>query len=805
MRFAVVVVALAGAAGGCAYSGAPANGEQECAPPGGKRCPDGYFCAANNTCWQNGTVPQLDGGPNDGPGSGGVSGTGGGSGAGGSVIGGRGGAGTGGGGGTSGTSGGGPGGSAGGAGGTGGSAGGAGGTGGSAAGRGGGGGTGGGVAGTGGGTGGTGGAPVLHMISVVKAGSGSGRVTSTTAGIDCGSDCFESYSAGAMVTLTAAADASSTFTGWSGGTCTGTAPCTLTVSAAATVTATFSLRTWVLTTVLAGSGGGTVTSNPTGINCGTDCTETYGHGTMVALTAAPNGQSLFTGWSGACTGGGACTVTMDQARNVTATFTAQSYGLTVIKAGNGASLGGVTSIPAGIECGADCSEAYAAGTTVMLTASAAAGARFTGWSDPGCGTALTCAVTIGGVVSITATFTLVEHTLTVLKSGSGAGTVSSTPTGINCGTTCVANFAYGTTVSLTPVADPNSLFTGWGGACSGTGACVVTMNQARSATATFVPTYVVTTAVSGGPAGTVISPTSSTPGSVCSGAMCRVPAGGAVAATAPSLTNWFFEGWSGAVTTTTPAVTISNVTANATITARYINTRSEPCRDSPPANGATTSRPNVTTTYTTAGGWSLPAVCPWACNVNYCATASMTCVVTYVDQISYATGAASKWYGGDDRAGSSRSVGTGQSITPSAAVVMDRFGLAVNRGFSYASNGQPATTAINLRLERRTSAGAISATYNVVVPVDYADDWVYWTTPSTTLAAGTTQIFTSWMTNAFSNPVNSGTSGDSAAGFALGEGFSGSVTSGDLTAWANWGTHPWDFHFRIQRRNTQCQ
>jgi hypothetical protein len=284
-----------------------------------------------------------------------------------------------------------------------------------------------------------------------------------------------------------------------------------------------------------------------------------------------------------------------------------------------------------------------------------------------------------------------------------------------------------------------------------------------------------------------------------------VPLGGTVAATAPSLTNWYFNGWSGGVTSTMAAVSISNVTANASLTASYINTRSEACRDLPPANATTTSRPNVTTTYTTAGGWSTPALCPFSCNTDYCLTTSSTCVATWLDQISYATGTATHWFGGDDRTAiGPRSVGAGQSITPSSSVVMDRFGINIDRGFTSSMNGTPATTAVNLRLDRRTSAGAISATYTTVVPTTYSGGWVYWTTPATTLAAGTEQIFTAWMTNAFTNPVNSGNVGDSNAGFTLGQGYSATVTSGDLASWASWSEHPWDFHFRIQRRNTQC-
>jgi uncharacterized repeat protein (TIGR02543 family) len=77
-----------------------------------------------------------------------------------------------------------------------------------------------------------------------------------------------------------------------------------------------------LTVTKSGAGSGTVTSNPTGVNCGTDCSELFNHGTSVTFTAAPATGSTFSGWSGSCTGTTTCTVTMDQARTVTATFTA---------------------------------------------------------------------------------------------------------------------------------------------------------------------------------------------------------------------------------------------------------------------------------------------------------------------------------------------------------------------------------------------------------------------------------------------------------------------------------------------------
>ncbi len=79
------------------------------------------------------------------------------------------------------------------------------------------------------------------VLTVVRAGVGSGLVVSTPPGIDCGLDCTESYAANTAVSLTAIPDAGSVLVGWSGG-CVGTGlSCELTMDAAKTVTATFDL------------------------------------------------------------------------------------------------------------------------------------------------------------------------------------------------------------------------------------------------------------------------------------------------------------------------------------------------------------------------------------------------------------------------------------------------------------------------------------------------------------------------------------------------------------------------------------
>jgi hypothetical protein len=76
-------------------------------------------------------------------------------------------------------------------------------------------------------------------ITVSKGGTGTGTVASTPAGINCGTDCSESFAGGAVVTLSAAPGSGSRFDGWSGGGCTGTAPCTLTGNSSLSVSATF--------------------------------------------------------------------------------------------------------------------------------------------------------------------------------------------------------------------------------------------------------------------------------------------------------------------------------------------------------------------------------------------------------------------------------------------------------------------------------------------------------------------------------------------------------------------------------------
>jgi hypothetical protein len=157
-------------------------------------------------------------------------------------------------------------------------------------------------------------------LTVTLAGAGTGTVTSVPAGINCPGTCVAPYAPGTMVTLTATPTGGSSFTGWSGGGCSGTGTCVVTMAAATAVTATFGGPPQTLTVTLAGTGTGTVTSAPAGISCPGTCAFAFAAGSSVTLTHAAAAGSTFTGWSGACSGTGACVVTMSAAMAVTATF-----------------------------------------------------------------------------------------------------------------------------------------------------------------------------------------------------------------------------------------------------------------------------------------------------------------------------------------------------------------------------------------------------------------------------------------------------------------------------------------------------
>ena len=212
--------------------------------------------------------------------------------------------------------------------------------------------------------------------------------------------------------------------------------------------ATIKITNNILTITKTGTGSGTVTSNPGGINCGVTCSNEFASSQIVILTATPSVDSIFAGWSGDadCSDG---VVTMNASKTCTATFTLSQYTLTVSKAGTGS--GTVTSSPAGINCGTDCTEPYNYGTVVTLTAAASTGSTFGGWSGACTGTG-TCTVTMDAAKSVTATFNLTLPNVSVIlvpdsTSIPRGGTLGYTVTGTN-NTTSSQTFQYWTYVTL---------------------------------------------------------------------------------------------------------------------------------------------------------------------------------------------------------------------------------------------------------------------------------------------------------------------------------------------------------------------
>ncbi len=282
------------------------------------------------------------------------------------------------------------------------------------------------------------------------------------------------------------------------------------------------------------TGSGTVISGDGAINCGSVCSAGYFSGSVVTLTATPAPGWAFTNWNGCDTiVGNTCTVKMALARNVTATFTGL-YLLSVSAVGSGT----ITSADGGINCGTACSHSYLSGSSVVLTATPAVGWVFASWS--GCDTVTAgnaCNVTMSSARSVSATFI---PTLTV--SPTGSGTVTSSDGTINCPTVCSANYATGTTVTLTATPAGGWAFTGWGGCDIAQGSvCTVHMISGRNVTATFKLTYMLSVTTSG--SGTVTtSDLYINCGSNCSH---LYPSGSQVLLTATPAVGSTFSNWSG--------------------------------------------------------------------------------------------------------------------------------------------------------------------------------------------------------------------------------------------------------------------
>lgn len=320
-----------------------------------------------------------------------------------------------------------------------------------------------------------------RTLTVIRSGTGSGLVSSAPAGVLCGGDCTETYADNTSVTLSATASPGSSFEGWSGA-CSGSGACTVSMTDARQVNAQFQAGSYTLSVTRSGNATGIVTASSGELSCGSVCSATYTGGSTVTLTAIPGPHARFAGWSGACSGTASCVVSMVAARSVTATFTATRHTLTVRQSGSG--TGTITGKPAGLSCSGECSALQLAASTITLKAKAASGSRFMGWTGA-CRGVSTCTVKMSADTTVGAIFEKIPYTLSYVRAGSGHGEVTLTPNGQVCSLSCKQSVLSGTTVVLSATPAAGSTFVGWAGACRGTGACTVTVRAATTVAANF--------------------------------------------------------------------------------------------------------------------------------------------------------------------------------------------------------------------------------------------------------------------------------------------------------------------------------
>ncbi len=378
--------------------------------------------------------------------------------------------------------------------------------------------------------------PATLVIAPTAGSRGGGTITSAPAGINCTINdgittgvCSVTFTTNTNVTLTQIPTGSSIFQGWSGD-CIGN-PCQVTVAQTHVAEVTYrSPPTGIVAVTGVGSGSGTVTSAPAGIFCtitngvaGGGCSASFDAGVAVTLSAVSAGTAAFTGYTGACSGG-TCTVivTSGATTAVGAGFAASiPTTLTVRPSPASRGSGTISSSPAGINCTVNdgiasgvCSVAFATGTIVTLTQLASGGSIFQGWSGDCVGNPCQISMTQSRVGEITYRIPP-PGIVTVAGTGTGNGSVTSSPSGISCTVTagvtsgiCSATFDAGATVSLIGGSSNNGSFDGFTGACTG-GSCAIAIvsnvTSAVSAAFSAAPQRLTVTAGPGSAGGGVVT------------------------------------------------------------------------------------------------------------------------------------------------------------------------------------------------------------------------------------------------------------------------------------------------------------
>jgi len=193
------------------------------------------------------------------------------------------------------------------------------------------------------------------------------------------------------------------------------------------------------------------------------------HGTgQLCWLNSPCSESVIDGY---------CSFILTEDTSITASFDAgtspgEDFTLTIIKLGQGD--GAIFSNPGGINYGSDSTGSFANGEIVKLYAVSEIGSEFVGWTGGISGYENEISLTMNGSKIVYAIFNKVHSdpinlkTLTINKTGTGSGSVFSSPFGINCGGNCTKNFEYNDYVILHACPSGHDTFSGWSGDITGT-------------------------------------------------------------------------------------------------------------------------------------------------------------------------------------------------------------------------------------------------------------------------------------------------------------------------------------------------
>jgi hypothetical protein len=244
------------------------------------------------------------------------------------------------------------------------------------------------------------------------------------------------------------------------------------------------------------TGDGSVTSEPSAIDCPGTCAAQVRPGTTITLTARSAADATFAGWSGACAGSRVrCAITLDRARSAGARFEATSGGgsdeasLSISPTGDGS---GSVRGPGAIQCPPTCSATFLTPTPkpVVLLAQPAAGSVFAGWDGACAATNPMCTLTLTASRTVRPRFDLEKpaHLAKLAVRIAGEGAVTSDPPGVDCSRSCTRELPDGQTVTLTARAADGWTFTGWQDPrckASGIDSCVVTVGAVDTVAAGF--------------------------------------------------------------------------------------------------------------------------------------------------------------------------------------------------------------------------------------------------------------------------------------------------------------------------------